>query len=390
MTRNRKADLQRKLAMAPVATPPPDLAERIKREIPVNLEAKSYSWRTFNAGVAASIVLVAASLYLVFRLTAPMGSRKIALAKPAPVALSLPVNPPQPGSARPAQTADLPALPSAPPPAVVREARIGRMAEAKHEEAAGMSNGAPSFVDAVVPSAPKMEPEAIVNATPAAAPPPPPAAVAETLRVEGATAMRDRAMSKTTAAADVAAPPVRNFVAIQEAIARGESPRNVDTSAIVQHFAAPERTPAALRVELEASAAPLDATKWLLRVSVDSPAAGSAPIDVEFGDAVATHRPVTAAPAPNQTALYEIEFRPGAKRDQTIATVRAGNVENSIRVADLQPWNTASSRMKRASLAAAWAHTLQTGTQAGAIVAKARAEHIDDLADMAEQAERIR
>jgi hypothetical protein len=388
MTRNRKADLQRKLAMAPVATPPADLAERIKREIRANPGAKSNSSRTFSMRIAASLVLLASSLYLLLRLRSPIESPKIALAKPVQV-VSLPVTPPQPGSARAAQPADLPALPSAPPEASIRQARIGRIAEAKHAEAVGMANSAPTFVDAVAAPAPKMEPEAIVNAAPATAPPPPPP-LAEAIRVEGASAMRDRAMSKTAGAADVAAPPVRNFVAIQEAIARGETPRNVDTSAIVQHFAAPERAAAALRIELEASATPLDATKWLLRVSVDSPIDGSGPIDVQFGDAVATHHAITGSPVPNETALYEIEFRQGAKRDQTIATVHAGKAENTIRVADLQPWNTASSRMKRASLAAAWARTLQTGTQAAAIVAKARAEHIDDLADMAEQAERIR
>ena len=79
---------------------------------------------------------------------------------------------------------------------------------------------------------------------------------------------------------------------IQQAIARGETPRDVDTFAIVQHFAAPERTPADLRVELEASATPLDATKWLLRVSVDAPGKTSAPIDLTFGDAIAAHRAV--------------------------------------------------------------------------------------------------
>ena len=37
MTRNRKADLQRKLTMAPVAKPPAGLADRIKTRYPATL-----------------------------------------------------------------------------------------------------------------------------------------------------------------------------------------------------------------------------------------------------------------------------------------------------------------------------------------------------------------
>ena len=80
MTRNRKADLQRKLAMAPVATPPADLAERIKREIPPQLGAHPRSPRLFNLRIAASIVLLASSAYLMLRvlsrLMTPWRSRR--------------------------------------------------------------------------------------------------------------------------------------------------------------------------------------------------------------------------------------------------------------------------------------------------------------------------
>ena len=88
--------------------------------------------------------------------------------------------------------------------------------------------------------------------------------------------------------------------------------------------------------------------------------------------------------------MYEIDLKPDAQPDQKIATLRAGRSEAGIRVADLHKWNDASPRMKRASLAAAWARTAQSGAETGAIVAKARAAHIDELADMAERAERIR
>jgi hypothetical protein len=203
-------------------------------------------------------------------------------------------------------------------------------------------------------------------------------------------------MAKSTAASaaalDVvaAAPPVRNFTAVQQSISRGETPRDIDAFAFVQHFAAPDRRPADLRVELEASATPLDATKWLLRVSVDAPGKTSTPIDLTFGDAIAGHRSVIGSIAANETALYEIDFKPGAKSDDTIATVRAGDAKSTLRVADLHHWNEASSRMKRASLAAAWARAPQSRKQTEEIVAKAREAHVDELADIAEESVRNR
>jgi len=59
-----------------------------------------------------------------------------------------------------------------------------------------------------------------------------------------------------------------------------------------------------------------------------------------------------------------------------------------LRVTELRTWRAASTRMKRASLAATWARTPQSRTQTEAIVAKAREAHIDDLADIVERVER--
>ena len=99
---------------------------------------------------------------------------------------------------------------------------------------------------------------------------------------------------------------------------------------------------------------------------------------------------ITMRHAPNETALYEIEFKPDTRPDETIATVRAGDAKSTLRVADLHPWNAASSRMKRASLAAAWARAPQSRKQTEEIVAKAREAHIDELANIAEESIRIR
>jgi hypothetical protein len=413
MTRNRKADLQRKLAMAPVATPPAGLADRIKSDIPhLGFESERTQSRKsamFNLRIAASIVLLVSSLYLVLHLlsrtesnTQPLSavSDRSFATTPRPAA-ALPNTPPEPGSARDQLRSDLPTMPRTPPPTSIAVVPNARIAEAKHNEAVGMTTGSSQLAGSTDDERTSVKSEQVIaEAAPAApkiVPPPPPVAldqIAPTGAAQSADAFApERAVAKSAAAAprerdarrDEA--PVRDFVAIEEAISRGETLRHLDTSAIVQHFAAPERAPADLRVELEASAAPLNASKWLLRVSVDGPANGTA-IDLAFGDAVASHHSLTAAPAPNETALYEIEFKPTAKTDQTIATVRAGKTESIVRVAELRTWRDASTRMKRASLAATWAHTPQSHKQSEAIAAKAREAHIDDLADIVERVER--
>jgi hypothetical protein len=417
MTRNRKADLQRKLAMAPVAAPPAGLADRIKSEIPARLgfesERTQSRWSaSFNLRIAASIILLVSSLYLVLRLLSPRDANLQSVSGLAEktatttqhTAIALPNIPPEPGSAREQPPTDLPVMPSAPPPSIATPLPNARIAEAKRREADGMSTGVSSFTSSVENERPAIKPQSIVaDVAPVAAAAPPaqiPASpsLAQDQGSPAGAAAEGRVFAPERSVAKAAAPqerlavrndaPVRNFMAIQEAISHGATLGRLDTSAIVQHFAAPERPPADLRVELEASAAPLNASKWLLRVSVDGPATHTTAIDLQFGEAVASHHALTGSPAPNETALYEIEFKPDSTPDQKIATVRAGNAEGTIHITDLRRWNAASTRMKRASLAATWAHTPQSHTQSEAIVAKAREAHIDDLADIVERVER--
>ncbi len=426
MTRNRKADLQRKLAMAGVATPPDGLADRIKNEIPNDLRfaperERKYLRQSamFNLRIAASIVFLVSSLYFVLHLLSRSGSNSSPVATlqerapaPAPIRqanVTLPNTPPQPGSIHPQQTADLPTLPGAPPSSIGSAQPAIRLAEKKREEAVGMTAGAPAYVDTVEAPPAAAEPIIVTSAAPS------PGSTAEGFAPEransdfAATAKTSAARSiASPQAAAVAAPPspaaapllpgreardaatARNFVAIEESIARGETPRNGDLDVIVRHFSAPENVPSGVRVELEASSAPLDATKRLLRVSVDAPASSGEDITLTFGDAIESHRTLTGALAPNETALYEIEFKRTATPDQTIASVKVGGVTRTLRGSDLHPWNFASTRMKRASLAAAWARTLQSRKRADAIVVRAREAHIDDLADLAERVERNR
>jgi hypothetical protein len=410
MTRNRKADLQRKLAMAPVAQPPAGLAGRIKSDIPRHLAFQGANERPqpnrslmFNLRIAASIILLASSVYVTLRLvsqngstldTHSMGNREAVA--PAPrAAVLLPNTPPAPGSARVQEQTDFPTLPKVPPPtSIAAQPPRERTAEAKHEETVGMSTGTSTYVADAGQTRPVTESTSIINAVPAAAAAAPPSVEPLTVPAETAAAAPGRTFAKSVLPAESrdvgTAPPVRNFYAIQQAISHGETPRDADADAFVQHFAAPERKPADLHVELEASATPLDSTKWLLRVSVDAPGTTSARIDLLFGDALAAHRPLTGSIASNETALFEIELKPNAKADEIIATVRAGEAKSTLRAADLRHWNEASPRMKRASLAAAWARAPQSRKQTEEIAAKAREAHIDELADIAEQSVRIR
>src|SRR5438309_706 len=177
MTRNRKADLQRKLTMAPVAKPPAGLADRIKRDIPQQFAFQRKS-SMFNLRIGASIILLVSSLYLTLHLVSRNGSnldtRSMMTAKDAAppaarVAVALPNTPPEPGSARPQERADLPALPRVPPPtSIAATTPPARVAEARHEEAVGMNGGAPSYVDAIQEVHPMTESTGIVNAVPAA------------------------------------------------------------------------------------------------------------------------------------------------------------------------------------------------------------------------------
>nr|MDP9360403.1 hypothetical protein [Acidobacteriota bacterium] len=196
MTRNRKADLQRKLTMAPVAKPPDGLADRIKSEIPHHLRFEPETERAhlrqsvaFNLRIAASIVLLISSLYLALHLLsrsdsntkpATMMEERTAAPSPRPALVTLPNTPPQPGSARVQQPADLPALPSSPPASISSAQPKDRVAEQKRAEAVGMTTGAPAYAGTVrVPptaTVAKTEKITVLNAAPAPSVGPPPSA----------------------------------------------------------------------------------------------------------------------------------------------------------------------------------------------------------------------
>jgi len=412
MSPNRKADLQRKLAMAPIPKPPAGLAERIKSDIPQHLlvdvrkERERFSRAiSFNLRVAASVILLIGSVYLALHVLTSTELERTKMEQPSNVVVAR-KTPASATAVAPARTTEAPVELPKPvtAPAAAPEEKPVIVAEAKPEPLAKREKT--RDVDAVAG-----------GAATGMAPPPPPA-VAEPAPVppqqaEAATNAAPRAAAKVNAdfisaatAESLVLAPATLFdivVARPDAALRGP--------ALIQHLAAPAAPPRALRVDAEA--AMLDETP-LLRVSVDTPevehaAGGSQPpvaadatLDIAFNDDVVTsHRALagtTTSTAPalpsntSVTALFAIELKPGVARRATIATVtlryrsvadgKEHVIPTKLRRSDLRTWDAASRRMKSTSLAAALVDSLAAKET---IAEKARAAGLSELADIAEK-----
>ncbi|HEY6137424.1 MAG TPA: hypothetical protein VI670_06630 [Thermoanaerobaculia bacterium] len=417
MSPNRKADLQRKLSIAPIPKPPAGLAERIKSDIPQHLLVDVRKERerlsrsvSFNLRVAASILLLVGSAYLALHILsreerASIGKMKMEAPSNVVVAPK-----PAPAAAAPARMGE-----ATPPVELKKAAPI--VAEAKTEplttreksrDVGGFADG--RVTDMAVPPA--------ATAAPPAPPPPPPApAVADYAAAnevsagtaaapKSATAKVDRGFIPAAVAQPLALSPATLFdIAVPRADAE------LRGAALIEHFAAPAAPPRSVR--LEAEAVQLDGTP-LLRVSVDTPvvehpAGGSLPpvaadatLEIAFDDeALASHRAIagttkataTALPSGTSvTALFEIAVRSDTGRRATVATVtlRYRSVDDGkehiitrkLRAADIHDWDAATKRMKSTSLAAALVESL---LPRDTIAEKARAAGLDELAAVAEK-----
>jgi hypothetical protein len=190
---------------------------------------------------------------------------------------------------------------------------------------------------------------------------------------------------------------------------------------LVQHFSAPDMRPRhGVRVEADAAPSPLDASKDVVRFSIDTapnsgargsspaPVAAGAKLEIDFnGDAVASQRAVTGEPSSNErvlvegvslTALYEVELKPSLPRRTRVATVRLTyrslpdghdrTIEREVRAGDVaRSWEAASARTKKASLAAAFGETRARGGDMAPIIEKARSIGLDELAALASRQE---
>jgi hypothetical protein len=419
MSPNRKADLQRKLAMAPIPKPPAGLAERIKSDIPQHLLVDVRQERerlsrsiAFNLRVAASIILLVGSVYLALRVMTRAEVDKTAAEMPSNVV----VQPKAGAAAAPPVNAPARVAEATPPPVGLRKAVAApktvpapapepkqERARARDEEQVTVGRNAADY--------------AAPTATTAAAPPPAAAAaplpvVAETGDAKVAPRAAAKAngwnidgLSSANAAALSYAPATLFDIVIPRAGAELEG------QALIQHFAAPAEAPHALRVDVESAAF---YANTLLRVSVDTPEVahvegGSRPpfgadatLDVAFNDdAVASHKALAGSmhatervlpSATSVTALYDVELKPDLDPHATIATVtlryrsvadgKEHVVPHKLRASDVRAWRYATKRMKSASLAAALVYKLDPPET---IAEKARAAGLDELADLAER-----
>jgi hypothetical protein len=428
MSPNRKAELQRKLSLAPIPKPPSGLADRIKSEIPkklyidTDLERRRLSQQVaFNMRVAAAILLLVGSSFLALHLlsryhedaksAAPQAmtnarTRNEAVAPTMTFADAKPDGGQVFGyRSKPAPTDEL--APPPPPPLKIADAR----AKQKDVERDEKKNDAPLSFSVSAPE--------IASAPAPAAPSPVSAPLAEKAE-EGRVEAREPAPVPARAAAN--AQTKSGFLDLTKAAEAAEmkyaAPRSLfglDLSTPLQHFATPSSLPRrGLRLDADAAPAPFDDAKEIVRISLDTaplsggkdatavPLALDATLDITFDpEAVISHRALTGEMTPSErmivegtssTALFEVELKPSLAKHAPIATARLHyrgtsdgkeqTIERVIHASDVaKSWNRASSRTKRASLAAA----LASGENRDAIAEKARAAGFGEIADEAKK-----
>ena len=330
MTRNRKAELQRKLGMASLPTPPSDLGRRIKDQIPdnlglnaglsagLNIEKERDRIRrsvTFDVRIAASILLLicgaVAGLYLrspshpvamTNRSDAERSTIHVAEAQPSPVETARPPSaaaggeprlpPPRSGavgtlSRRLKEEEGSPVLIGGIRATTVREGAANRSpVAASAADAAVSAPAAPALQDSSRPLSVKPQGapvavaesarkgEVVVAEAADAMSPAPESAIA---RAKAAPAM-ERAASKSALRQEkkIFTEPVP-FAKVERAVRRGEPLDPAMEVAFIEHFASPADWPAGgLRLETESIAlTELEAGTMFLRVSIDTPAGSS-------------------------------------------------------------------------------------------------------------------
>lgn len=424
MSPNRKAELQRKLSLAPLPKPPAGLADRIKGEIPKKLYIDTDAERrrlsqqvSFNMRVAASILMLIGSAFLALHLL----SRSYESEKQAtPTMASAPATPPvRVADAKAVDTMTSAPSPPAPLPklqiAEQRENKVRRQ-EAKEEETrnqsrdrddrAALATGVPSQVADMAP-----RPAAVPAPAP---PPPPPPAVQQPVVVAETSPEPERASTTSTPTAPTAAAKARAFPDLVKSANAADvtftAPKvlyGIDVTSNVQHAAAPPSRPKrGLRLEADAAPSPVDDAKDIVRVSLDaprhtgSPESTAAPValdatlEIEFDrENVVSHRPLTGAMTASEkmivegssaTALFEVELKPALSRRARVATARLRyratrdgeekSIEQVLNAGDVaRTWSAAALRTKRASLAAAWSEARANGAPTEEIEAKAKA-----------------
>ena len=354
MTQKRKAELQRKLSIAPVPRPPNGLADRIKKDIPDLLDVQRERTRfsrtiIMSAGVAASVLLLFSSAFFTLELLSPdeAMSPPAARMKGAAPSVAAPTTVTTMADAVHTESRDQIAAATpvaqrrqAPPSVQTRQAgRLER--EAGYVTAAAPPPPAPatdlfsnSAQPPIVASA-----EGAAPAAPVAPPAPLPAepdavavtgAVAETSSVAESTVVDEPKSARLAAASMPGARfkasdsanmkledtkalfsfsiDAQAFDRVKGAIERGEKPAPdiVDVSALVNYFAGAGTSSREVGLDVEASRGPLPEAEAssFVRFSVDTKA-GDATRAPE-GPPVATNLFLLIEPNPAAVADYRL------------------------------------------------------------------------------------
>lgn len=380
MNSKRKADLQRKLALAPVPRPPAGLAERIKNDIPDYLKPDAERRRvastlSFNLRVAAALLVVLSSVLAAVYLLEPedqmrsiaavdrQGPTQVFAEREAAAATDeVRVEITQ---AAPAAT---PAANQPAQPAALQLARAADRAEPPKEEVdAGLAGGTVAVAELAPPPPP-----------PVATAPPPAEAAPAAAPIAQSAAEATAAESAAESVADSAAEPQRAKVAslVREAYAadvdlrrRGNSvfgisvdpavfhnikatleqnqrpsASAVNLEAIVNYFAgAPPKPPrSGVKLEAEGSPSPVEpiGQRGFLRFSIDTaagestlPVGSNAKLEIDFNSNVVEQAtPVGDSPVTGPesallnnlsvTGLYELTLKANRRTSDRVATVR--------------------------------------------------------------------
>ena len=386
MTQKRKAELQRKLSIAPVPRPPNDLADRIKKNIPDLLDVQRERARfsrtiIISSGIAASVLLLFSSAFFTLELLSPdrpmsppaasmkesksvvvpatrtlanetrVATRNQAADIPLQVAErpQATASAPSRQSARrreadfvtaaapaaPVPAADLFVAPPAPPIVVTAEAPVAPVAPAETESVAvtgGLAAGAPA------PPLPAEDAKGARLAAPSV----------ESLFYK--TADAGNLKREDTKALFSFSVDAQAFERVKGVIERGEKPAPdiVDVSAIVNYFAGAGTSRREVQLDVEASRGPLPdgEAKSLVRFSVDTRADELA--RAPEGPPVATNLFLTIEPNPaavtgyrlvgggkslglaqavllrnaSVTGVMEVDLKPGVPRNAAVVTFR--------------------------------------------------------------------
>jgi hypothetical protein len=385
MTQKRKAELQRKLSMAPVAKPPSGLAERIKSDIPEYLRPQRDRERfsqsmAFSLRVAASIILLVTSVFLTMEMISRDKSGPVGVARTDalnPAAQAPPPPPAQEMSQNVAVMKDAAETHAEAPASTI----AGGRKEAKEERGTGQSAAAPLRAVAAPPppaieqqnatesdiatvggvtgkisrdNALVAESVQVTAAAPAVAPPAEPAP---------AYASKTRADAPPPTVAGASSRPVESVARLQRAafaseestepfgistdpsvvdklkkiIDRGDAPpKNVDVAAVVNHFAGASTDDVDdVRLQVEASQAPLETDGTaIIRYTIDTPAnltSAEVSIVLEKGviaslRTIGGDRPLEASTGSlragqSATGLVEVKLKPDTPVGERVARV---------------------------------------------------------------------